>query len=273
MIAFRWYGGKYILKDFILPFPKHKYYFEVFGGSAALLLNKDKTPIECYNDINEDLVNFWNVLKDEPDFFERRSMLELVSSQIFYEYRDEKIDDPKERAYRFFYTITNSFSGVKTNFHGIRDRTQISFFSAIRRLKAIHYRIQNVSFYNMPYDTFMTDVIFSNPEYISEKTLIYLDPPYFIGGYAYNGINGDDVWDNREYYKLASILNEYKEKGPIFIISSDRYDWLDDGWFVKKISRLFYAKYSKNNENKKSLDEYIISNYNLDKLPKQSSII
>ncbi|MBD3194613.1 MAG: DNA adenine methylase, partial [Candidatus Lokiarchaeota archaeon] len=58
----KWFGGKYYLKNHILPFPQHKIYIEVFGGSAVILLNKIPSPYEIYNDINDRLVNFWLIL-------------------------------------------------------------------------------------------------------------------------------------------------------------------------------------------------------------------
>ena len=45
-------------------FPKHECYCEVFGGSAAILLSKPPSEMECYNDIDARLVNFWRVLRE-----------------------------------------------------------------------------------------------------------------------------------------------------------------------------------------------------------------
>ena len=41
---------------------------DVFGGSAAVLLNcTPPYPVETYNDVNHDVVNFFRVLRTEPD--------------------------------------------------------------------------------------------------------------------------------------------------------------------------------------------------------------
>src|SRR5712671_4007242 len=54
MIAFGYYGGKFSHLDFILPLlPTHfTHYSEVFGGSAAVLINRPPAPVETYNDLD-----------------------------------------------------------------------------------------------------------------------------------------------------------------------------------------------------------------------------
>ena len=69
MIAFGWYGGKYSHLDFILPnLPNGETHFcDVFGGSAAVLINRKPAPLETYNDLDSELVNFFRVLRSEPE--------------------------------------------------------------------------------------------------------------------------------------------------------------------------------------------------------------
>ena len=67
MIAFGWYGGKFSHLDFILPnIPTDAQHFcDVFGGSAAVLINRSPAPVETYNDIDSELVNFFETLRDD----------------------------------------------------------------------------------------------------------------------------------------------------------------------------------------------------------------
>ena len=55
-IAFGWYGGKFSHLDFILPnIPLDAQHFcDVFGGSAAVLINRQPAPVETYNDIDSE---------------------------------------------------------------------------------------------------------------------------------------------------------------------------------------------------------------------------
>ncbi|MEW5958229.1 MAG: DNA adenine methylase, partial [Chloroflexota bacterium] len=67
-IAFGWYGGKFSHLDWLLPLlPQSVHYCEPFGGSAAVLLNREPAPIETYNDTDGEVVNFFRTLRDQKD--------------------------------------------------------------------------------------------------------------------------------------------------------------------------------------------------------------
>jgi hypothetical protein len=52
-IAFGWYGGKYSHLEWLLgQLPDAHHYCEPFGGSAAVLLNREPAPVETYNDVD-----------------------------------------------------------------------------------------------------------------------------------------------------------------------------------------------------------------------------
>jgi DNA adenine methylase len=59
-----WMGGKHRLrKEIIKRLPQHTCYVEVFGGAGWVLFGKDPSPVEVYNDIDGELVNFFRVVK------------------------------------------------------------------------------------------------------------------------------------------------------------------------------------------------------------------
>jgi len=65
-IAFGWYGGKFSHLDWLLPLlPECHHYCEPFGGSAAVLLNRCPSPVETYNDLDNEVVNFFRVLREQ----------------------------------------------------------------------------------------------------------------------------------------------------------------------------------------------------------------
>jgi len=67
-IAFGWYGGKFSHLDWLLPLlPPSHHYCEPFGGSAAVLLNRQPSPVETYNDVDSEVVNFFRVLREQKD--------------------------------------------------------------------------------------------------------------------------------------------------------------------------------------------------------------
>src|SRR3990170_90755 len=104
-IGFGWYGGKYNHLNWLLPLlPKTHNYCEPFGGSAAVLLNREPSPVETYNDIDGEVVNFFRVLRDQKDKLTEALALTPFSREEFYwavtDYGPHLSD--LERARRFF---------------------------------------------------------------------------------------------------------------------------------------------------------------------------
>lgn len=101
-----WYGSLNGHASRIVKlFPKHRFFCEVFGGSAAILLSKPPSEIETFNDIDEQLVRFWRVLR-EPSL--RTSLIERIERAshdraefhgVLAEMHDP--DDPVADAWRF----------------------------------------------------------------------------------------------------------------------------------------------------------------------------
>lgn len=74
-----WYGGKSsISKQIINLMPRHDVYVEVFGGSGVILLNKMRSSVEIYNDINKGLASLFSVLADKDKAEELWEKLQLT---------------------------------------------------------------------------------------------------------------------------------------------------------------------------------------------------
>lgn len=65
----KWVGGKAAIADCVLDaFPKsYGTYYEPFLGGGAIALSLHRTKRKVLGDINQDLINFYQVLKDKPD--------------------------------------------------------------------------------------------------------------------------------------------------------------------------------------------------------------
>jgi len=105
LIAFGWYGGKFSHLDWLLPLlPSCHHYCEPFGGSAAVLLNREPSDVETYNDIDGEVSNFFRVLREDGDRLVRAIGLTPFSREEFFiacSTNGHKISD-LERARRFF---------------------------------------------------------------------------------------------------------------------------------------------------------------------------
>jgi DNA adenine methylase len=182
--SFQYLGGKYSYLPWLLPLlPTCKHFVDVFGGSGVVLLNRDPSMIETYNDVNKKLVNFFQVLRDQPE--ELISLLELTPhSKHEYDqawYTDT--DTPVEQARKFFIRTNQSIwaaggqSQVKGWCASIRDtRVKMSektnkWLNAVNNLSAIVNRFKQVQLE-------CRDFRFILSKYDTPDTLFYLDSPY-----------------------------------------------------------------------------------------------
>lgn len=75
----RYHGGKFRIADWIISqFPSHRTYVEPFGGGASVLLAKPPSCVEVYNDLDNDVVNFFEVLRDNQLSQELAHLIELT---------------------------------------------------------------------------------------------------------------------------------------------------------------------------------------------------
>src|SRR5258705_3207929 len=77
-----YYGGKQKLAKHILPLiPKHNLYCEPFFGGGAIYFNKAPSEIEVVNDINGNLINFYQVVKKSFKKLEKEVQASLYSRE------------------------------------------------------------------------------------------------------------------------------------------------------------------------------------------------
>ena len=89
----KYYGGKSYMTNIIIDqFPKdYEVYVEGFGGGASVLFQKEKTPLEVYNDLGENVYSLFKVLSDK-DMFERlkeKMDLTFYSEEIRQEFKND----------------------------------------------------------------------------------------------------------------------------------------------------------------------------------------
>src|SRR3972149_9245263 len=81
---FKWVGGKSRLRKQIIPLlPAHTCYVEPFAGAAWVLFGKPPSEVEVINDIDQELINFFRVVRDCPEDLMASFEWDLVSRAEF----------------------------------------------------------------------------------------------------------------------------------------------------------------------------------------------
>jgi DNA adenine methylase len=179
--ALRYHGGKWLLAPWIIShFPSHRVYVEPFGGGGSVLMRKERSYAEIYNDLDVELVNLFRVLRDDGEAL--RDALRLTPfARGEYLASFAVIDSPLEQARR---TVVRSFMGFGSNAlqrsikSGFRSNSNKSGTTPAHDwanypdcMDALIERLQGVVIENR--DALEVMVRHDGPD-----TLHYCDPPY-----------------------------------------------------------------------------------------------
>ena len=178
----RYHGSKWRLAPWVVsPFPPHKVYIEPFGGSAAVLIQKEQAKTEIYNDLDDELYNLFKVMRDDEQGERLKLLLQWTPySRKEYDLAFEETSEPVERARR---TLVKAWLGMYTK--GLKDRSgfdtrvnsdgfcgRVNSFNKVPGLLEL-YRERLSGVVMECIDAF--DLIGRAD---SHHTLTYLDPPY-----------------------------------------------------------------------------------------------
>lgn len=219
LIAFGWYGGKYSHLDWLLPLlPNATHYCEPFGGSAAVLINREPSPVETYNDVHGEVVNFFRVLREQKD-----ALIEAIGLTPFSRAEFEAaIKEPTEglteleRARRFYILARQVRTGLAQKASSGRwahclltSRAGMAgavsrWLGAVEDLPLIAQRLLRVQIENEP----AIEVI---KRYDNEETLFYCDPPYPHGSRGDSNAYANEMTDE-QHRELAAVLRNVKGK-------------------------------------------------------------
>lgn len=236
-IAFGWYGGKYSHLDWLLPLlPETKHYCEPFGGSAAVLVNRAPAPVETYNDVDGELVNFFRVLRDDKE-----KLLEAIGLTPFSREEFElAIQEPTsaiselERARRFFVRARQVRTGLaQTASSGrwahclLTSRAGMAgavsrWLGSVEGLSEIAQRLLRVQIEHAP----AIEVI---RRYDSEETLFYCDPPYPHDSRGDSNAYAFEMTDD-DHRELANVLHQVRGKVALSSYESPLMSELYEDW-------------------------------------------
>lgn len=252
----KWVGGKSKLAKIILPmFPEHKGYVEVFGGSAYMLLSKEPSKWEILNDFDSNLMNFWNVVKNNYKEFINSFNYVLVSRETFDDYKNKyKTNNYKneiEQAHIFYYLVKAGFGADMKNpvFGTGKDRNRLRLEQIDQDITEAHLRLLKVTIENKSFEK-----IFNI--YDSEDTFFYLDSPYRdTKGYATGKFTDTD------YELLASCCKIAKGKWLYTINDCDFIRELFKDFNI--IDHKVYYSVCATENGRQDFSELIITNYDI----------
>lgn len=182
--ALRYHGGKFRLAPWIISFfPAHQVYVEPYGGAASVLLQKPRASAEVYNDIADEIVNVFRVLRDPGSAAALARLVELTPfARVEFEQSYQPSDDPIEQARR---TVVRSFmghgsgavytkhaTGFRTGVRGSRNQSAAGdLLTWPEAVPVFVERLRGVSIESR-------DALYLMARTDGPGTLFYVDPPY-----------------------------------------------------------------------------------------------
>lgn len=212
--ALRYHGAKFRLAPWVMQFfPEHKAYVEPFGGAAGVLLQKPRAYAEVYNDLDDDIANFFRVLRDSAQAPRLIELLHLTPyARAEFDLAYGECSDPIERARRTAVRACMGFgsAGATRGQTGFRVDTARPYGTAQHlwtrypgQLAAVIERMQGVLIENRP----AIDVM---RQHDAIDTLHFVDPPYVLGtrvlqGGGSKGYYRHEMTDDQHIEMLTAV--------------------------------------------------------------------
>lgn len=212
----QYFGAKGNLADkLVAMMPEHRGYIEPFGGSLAVLLAKEHSKIEVVNDLDENLMTFWRVLRDQPEDLVRVCALTPhsraeqlraadlgtgggdleVARCVFVLLTQGRSRTLRRTGWRFY----ADSSGTSSGFHQYLD-------AYLGRMAPAAARLMEVSLECRP----AVEVI---EQYgASEDNLLYVDPPYVHSTLGGSGSRYTHSMEDNEHLEMLEALRECRAR-------------------------------------------------------------
>ncbi len=235
----KWPGAKWsaqVTPTIIGHFPVHRCYLSLFFGSGGDLFNKAPAPCEVVNDLDDDIVNFFETLRDDRD-----ALAEAVSltpwSRTEWE-RAHRRDDglsKLERARRFVARMNQSH-GQRPGCTGWRHdgpaRTSsftLQWRGLPERIVIAAERLRYVQIECRPWHDILA-------RYAGADVLVFADPPYLGEVRKRRRIYRIEMMSAEEHEQLLAALRAHP--GPVAVTHyrCPLYDTLLADWVVIEIA-------------------------------------
>lgn len=235
LIPFSYLGGKYKHLNWLLPLlPSKKTYVEPYGGSGVVLLNRQQSDVETFNDKYSEVVNFFKVLRDKPNELLQEISLTPYSEEEFEKATDRSVElSDLERARRFFLVVNASYDknlntpnwSYSVNYSSRGVSKKISSYQAkLRRLVPIANRLMDVQITNR-------DAIDVIQTFDTGQGLIYCDPPYPPEVRECENAYGEEM-GREQHREMGEVLRDCDADIAVSSYATELYDemFVGHGW-------------------------------------------
>lgn len=186
MILHRIGSKKKLANKIIGYFPEHRTYIELFFGGGSIFFSKCQAANNFLNDIDSDVYNLFNIIRNRKDELLSAMMITLYHSQVFNEWKSKEEDDPVWKAVRFLMLSNASYLGKGDTFRfRTNDRTRVGVMESIERF---YGKLMTATFLNNDFRDVLHRILYEsgvNKKMDMAQTFVYADPPYLNTGYHY----------------------------------------------------------------------------------------
>lgn len=266
----KWVGGKRQLIDTFSPLlPKNiTSYCEPFVGGGALLFHLQPNNATV-NDINEELIGVYIVIKDHIDELIEELKKYKNEADFFYSVREWDRDIEKykslsdiEKAARILYLNKTCYNGLyrvnnagefNSPFGHYRNPNIVN--EPVLRAVSAYFNGVKVSFSALDYSKIL--------EKVKKGTFVYLDPPYDpvsdtsnFTGYVKGGFSKE------EQIRLRQCCDELDNRGIKFMLSNSATQFIMEQYGDYNITVVKAKRAVNSNGNKRGdVDEVVVRNY------------
>lgn len=236
--VFRYPGSKWSIADWIIAhFPagyEHMVYLEPFLGSGAVFFNKRPGAVETVNDLDGDIVNLFQILRNRPEELQRALDLTPYSREE-YDLSFQPCADPLEKARRYMVKTTQAIGAKLNGKCGWRNHKRMkiggsackwagiteTIDEAAKRLRGSATNLVQIE----QMDAFRLIERYNNPD-----CLIYLDPPYVRSSRKSGALYRCEMTD-ADHRRLLGLIANSRAKIILSGYENELYDKALQGWW------------------------------------------
>lgn len=229
----KWAGGKRQLLPKIREYVPQKFslYFEPFVGAGAVLF--DIQPKDALiNDANAELVNCYEIIKQQPNELIKKALAHPISAKHFYRLRSQDRNpglgslSAIDRAARIIYLNKTCFNGLfRVNSQGhfnvpfgdYTDPTVVN--TGVIKAVSQYLNTANVQISNEDFEEAVSGA--------SRGDFVYLDPPYdpMSDTSSFTGYNLTS-FGREEQRRLKDVCDRLNRKGCQLLLSNSATDFI-----------------------------------------------